>query len=75
MFHNVRSNIKPYLVEDPVQNIASDYCGVFQLYFYVHLIGPNNDSKISDHETLSKNTVKTLLNELFLPDQCHEGNV
>ena len=41
-----------YLAKDPVQNIERDYCGVFQLYFYDHLLGPNNDSKILNHENL-----------------------
>ena len=33
MLHKVKSKIKSYLVKNPVQNIESDYCGVFQLYF------------------------------------------
>ena len=27
-----------YLVQHPVQNIESDYCGVFQPYFYNHFL-------------------------------------
>ena len=38
--------MKLYLVEDLIQNIKSDYNGFSQIYFYDHLFGPNNDSKI-----------------------------
>ena len=69
VLRKVKSKMRLYLVEDPFQNIESDYCGVFQLYFYIHLFGLSNDSKILHHENLSKNTVQTLLNELFLSDQ------
>ena len=41
MLHHARNNMKLYLIEDAVQNIESDYCGVFGLYFY-NLLGPNN---------------------------------
>ena len=63
------------IVEDPLQNIESDYCGVFQLYFYDHLFGLNNDTKILNHENISKTTVQTLCKELFLLDQHNNGNI
>lgn len=65
MIHKVRNNMKLYLFEDLIQNIKSDCNDVFQLCFYDHLFGPNNDRKIKDHETIFKNIVQTLLNELF----------
>ena len=39
--------------------------GVFWLYFYENPFGPQHDSTIINRETLNKNTVQTLLNELF----------
>lgn len=44
--HKVRNSMKLYLFEDLIQNIKSDCDDVFQLCFYDHLFGPNNDSKI-----------------------------
>ena len=52
MLQKVKSTMRLYLAKDPVQNIERDYCGVLQLYFYDHLLGPNNDSKILNHENL-----------------------
>ena len=73
MLYKDRTTMRLYLVEDPVENIESDYC-VIQLYFNDHLFGPNNDSKILDYENLSKKTVE-LLNELFSLDQDNNGSI
>ena len=54
VLHKVKSTTRLYLVQDPAQNIGSDCCSVFQIFFYNHLCGLNNDSKILDHENLSK---------------------
>ena len=54
--------------EDGVQNVDSVTCGVFQLYFYNSLFNPNENSKIQDKARLNKNTIETLLNELFVLD-------
>ena len=51
------------------QETETDTCGVFQLYFYDDLFGPRYDSTIINHVNLTKNTVQTLLNELFLLDK------
>ena len=54
VLHKVKSITRLYLVQDPAQNIESDCCSVFQILFYNHLFDLNNDSKILDHENLSK---------------------
>ena len=71
----VESTLRLYLVEDPVQNIECDYCSVFQLYFYNVIFGSDNNSKILDHENLSKTTAQTLLNELFSLDQDNNKSI
>ena len=56
------------MVEDPIQNIETVPCGIFQLYFYEKLFNPKADSKIQNDKKLIKKTVETLLNELFSLD-------
>ena len=57
--------MKFILLDDQLQELTADTCGIFQLYFYKNLFDPVRDSKIIDDEFLTKKTVKTLLNEIF----------
>lgn len=52
-------------VQVEIQKTAKDTCGIFQLYFYEELFGPQYDSVVLSHETLKNATVQTLRNELF----------
>ena len=54
------------MVEDRLQDLDSSTCGIFQLYFYDNLFNPDENSKIQDSTKLTKKTVETLLNELFV---------
>ena len=42
------------LVDDEIQEIYSDTCGLFQLYFYKNLFDPDENSKILNDEHLTK---------------------
>ena len=53
------------LVDDEIQEIYSDTCGLFQLYLYKNLFDPDENSNILNDEYLTKKTVETLLNEIF----------
>ena len=56
------------LLDDQLQQLTKDTCGIFQLDFYKNLFDPVSDSKIIDDEFLTKKkkkTVTTLLNEIF----------
>lgn len=55
------------LLDDQLQQLTKDTCGIFQLDFYKNLFDPVSDSKIIDDEflTTKKKTVTTLLNEIF----------
>ena len=57
-----------FLVDDQLQNIKSDTCGLFQLYFYMNLFLPKESSKIVGNRTLNLRTIKNLLNEIFSKD-------
>ena len=53
------------MVDDQLQNIKTDTCGLFQLYFYVHLFLPKGKSQIVKNKTLNLQTMRNLLNEIF----------
>ena len=52
-------------VDNKIQEIYSDTCGLFQLYFYKNLFDPDENSKILNDEQITQKTVETLLNEIF----------
>ena len=54
------------MVDDCLQNLESDTCGLFQLYFYVNLFIPEKNSKILNNKNLTISTIQTLLNEIFV---------
>ena len=56
------------ILENTVQNLLASDCGPFQLYFYKNSFDPDEQSKIVQHQKLTKNTLETLLNEIFFPD-------
>ena len=56
------------ILENRVQNLLSSSCSPFQLYFYKNLFDPDERSKILDHQKLIKNTLETIINEIFSTD-------
>ena len=60
-----KKEMKIILLDDQLQELTTDTCGILQLYFYKNLFDPVSDSKIIDDEFLTKKTVATLLNEIF----------
>ena len=40
-------------------------CGLFQLYFYKILFDRDKKSEIFNHQTLNKNTLETIINDIF----------
>ena len=57
--------MKIVLLDDQLQELTTDTFGIFQLYFYKNLFEPSADSKIINDGFLTKQTVATLLNEIF----------
>ena len=56
------------ILEQPVQDLTSSSCGIFQLYLYKNLFDPNEKSKIINHENLNKRTIKVIFNVMFSTD-------
>ena len=65
--HNENA-VDVFMVDDQLQNIKSDTCGLFQLYFYMNLFLPKESSKIVGNRTLNLRTIKNLLIEIFSKD-------
>ena len=58
--------ITVYSVDDQLQKLETDTCGIFQLYFYFNLFVPFENSSVLGDSKLSKRTVEKLLNEISL---------
>ena len=67
--HRIIDEVMVHLVDDQLQKLDTDTCGIFQLYFYVNLLTPVDGSSIIQDKTLSKSTLKKLLNEIFSLDR------
>ena len=63
-----RQVVNVYMVDDCLQDLESDTCGIFQLYFYTNLFLPKKNSRIVNNKSLTMKTIETLLNELFVLD-------
>ena len=48
--------MKIVLLDDQLQELTTDTCGIFQSYFYKNLFEPSADSKIINDEFLRKQT-------------------
>ena len=67
--HNINDTITVHSVNDQLQRIETDTCGIFQLYFYYNLFVPYENSSIVDDNKLTKRTVEKILNEIFSFDR------
>ena len=56
------------ILEQPVQNLTSSNCGIFQLYFYKNLFDSDEKSKIINHANLNKHNIEVIFNEFFTTD-------
>ena len=67
--HRIDDVIIVHSVDDQLQKLETDTCGIFQLYFYFNLFMPFEDSLVLKDAKLSKRTVEKLLNEIFSLDR------
>ena len=64
--HGVNDFVLIYMLEDPVQNIESDNCGPFHLYFLENLFGVGTESEIFELKKLTKNSNEVVLIGILL---------
>ena len=67
--HNIKDFVTIYSVDDQLQRIETDTCGIFQLYFYYNLFVPFENSSIVEDNKLTWRTIEKLLNEIFSLDR------
>ena len=65
----IKDIVKVHLIDDQLQKIETDTCGMFQLYFYFNLFMLFENSSIINNKKLSKSTIEKLLNEIFSLDR------
>ena len=63
--HNVEDEVTVFSLDDQLQEIETDTCGIFQIYFYYNLFKPFIDSSIIRDNVISKHTIQKLLKEIF----------
>ena len=52
----------------------SDTCGMFQIYFYINLFKPLEDSQIINNKKSNRKAIETILNEIFTLDKQKNEN-
>ena len=67
--HKINDVITVHSVDDQLQKLEKDTCGIFQLYFYFNLFMRFEDSSVLKDAKLSKRTIEKLLNEIFSLDR------
>ena len=72
--HNIKGEVTVCLLDDQLQITHSDTCGMFQIYFYVNLFKPLEDSQIIKNKKLNKKVIQTILNEIFTLDKQENEN-
>ena len=73
--HNIENEVTVFSLDDQLQKIETDTCGIFQLYFYYNLFNPLNKSSIVQDNVISKRTIEKLLNEIFSLNKDQNENI
>ena len=83
--YDLRSEVVIHLADDHLQMIEKETCGIYQIYFYVNLFNPLENSSILSEKTLSRKTIEKLLKEVLSTDKqeneyrteifVHENNI
>ena len=66
---NIENEVTVFSLDDQLQQIETDTCGIFQLYFYYNLFNPFDNSSIIKDNVISKRTIEKPLNEIFTLNQ------
>ena len=73
--HNIENEVTVFSLDDQLQKVETDTCGVFQLYFYYNLFNPLKKSSIVQDSVISKHTIEKLLNEIFSLNKEQNENI
>ena len=74
--HGLKDNIIVRLIDNQLQMIEKETCGMYQIYFYVNLFKPLENSTIINKKILKKRTIEKFLNEVLSTDrQVNENRI
>ena len=74
--HGLKDNIIVRLIDNQLQMIEKETCGMYQIYFYVNLFKPSENSTIINKKILKKRTIEKFLNEVLSTDrQVNENRI
>ena len=74
--HKLKDEVTIHLVVNQLQMIKRDTCGMYQIYFYVILFNPLEDSSVVNKKVNRQQTIEKLLNEILTTDrQDHENRI
>ena len=71
----LKDEVIVHLVDDQLQMIERDTCGMYQIYFYVNLLVPIESSDMISEKILNKRTIENLLNEKLSTDRHEDENI
>ena len=63
--NKLKNEVTLHFVDDQQQMSEKDTCRMYQLYFYVNLFNPLEDSSIINEKSLSEKTTEKLLSEIL----------
>ena len=72
--YRLKNDVIVYLADDQLQMIEKDTCGMYQIYFYVNLFNPLENSSIISKKSLNKQTIEKLLDEILSTDRQENEN-
>ena len=72
--HRLKIEVIVHLVDNQLQMIEKDTCGMYQIYFDINLFNPLENSSIISEKGLNKWTIKKLLKEILLTDRQENEN-
>ena len=72
--YRLKNDVIVYLADDQLQMIEKDTCGMYQIYFYVNLFNPLENSSIISKKSLNKQTIEKLLDEILSTDREENEN-
>ena len=71
----LKDEVIVHLVDDQLQMIERDTCGMYQIYFYVNLLVPIESSDMISEKILNKRTIENLLSEKLSADRQEDENI
>ena len=63
--NKLKNEVALHFADDQRQMSEKGMCRMYQLYFYVNLFSPLEDSSIINEKGLSEKTIQKLLNEIL----------